>query len=77
MDRQPCGTRTAYRQHLANREVPDDACLAANRAYTTASRQRATRNRETAGWASQEQARMLRQLIHLIAGMYRDEGLLP
>jgi hypothetical protein len=27
----PCGTRAAYQRHIANREVPCDACVAANR----------------------------------------------
>lgn len=33
---QPCGTRAAWRRHIARGETPCDPCVAANRDYETA-----------------------------------------
>jgi len=68
--RHPCGTRAAYREHLANHEVPDEACLRANRIHTSACRERAARGRR-------QQNAMFRELLGLIASACREEGILP
>jgi len=71
---QPCGTRAAYIRHCARRELIDDACQQANRSQQAAWRKRNARKRRL---AELRQQLLFRQLLDLVAGACREEGLLP
>jgi hypothetical protein len=62
----PCGTKAAYDRHLLYHQVPCADCTAAKRRHDTACRR-----------GRAEQAALFRQLLGLLAGVCREEGMLP
>lgn len=64
---QPCGTKAAYRRHLAHHQIPCGACLAARRHR----RRLATQARAT------QMNALWTELLDLISAECRNAGMLP